>query len=112
MTPEEKALKEKVRAATVAIVSTVIYVGLFFPSFYVFMLNPHLFENAEVTSFTGIVLVLLSVCVPVSIIVAIGMIGTHYFRAEYKRMYLYCLLPIAVTIVVLVLMGLIRLVLL
>lgn len=90
------------------IACTVIYLALFFPSFYIGMLNPHLLDNANVTTWPGLAIVFLSLLAPISIVIGIGVIWYMYFAENYVMVYVGCALPLACSMIILLLMKIIQ----
>ncbi len=87
---------------------TLVYLALFFPSFYIGMLCPHLFENASVTTATGLAIIFLSMLAPLSLMVGVAMIWYYYFAGEYKKAFYACGFPVAACVVILFCMMIIR----
>lgn len=98
------------QARIYGIISSVLYLALFFPAFYIGMLIPNLLENSNVTTGSGIAIVLLSILAPIMIIVGIGMIWYKYFARNYRGAYLACLFPLASCLTILFLMYVIKII--
>src|SRR5262245_51448652 len=101
--------KEQTRARLCGFICSFIYLALFFLSFYTIVFVPQLYGNPDVTGTIGIVLVFLSLCVPLSIVVSIGLIWNRYLAQDYKMLYLSCLIPIVTLLVVVLLMKFVQL---
>jgi hypothetical protein len=98
------------QAKVYGIICSVLYLALFFPAFYIGMLIPHLLENANVTTRSGIAIVFLSILAPIMIIIGIGMIWYKYFSGNYRGAYLACLFPLLSCLAILFLMFLIKII--
>ena len=105
---DDESSKAHKRAGMCATICTFLYLALFLPSFYVFMLSPKLFENANMTDAIGVTIIFLSVCVPLSIVISLGMIWYLYFRNRYRGTYFFCAFPVIVTCTVLLLLHIIQ----
>ncbi len=110
MDPSEGGKRERSQrlAGYLGVICSFLYLALFFPSFYVAILAPNLFENAHMTASIGIIVVFLSVSVPLSIVVSIGLIWFMYFRGAYKNVYFFCLFPLIVATIVVVCVSLLQ----
>lgn len=91
-----------------ALISTLIYLALFFPSFYVLLLMPHFYQNATITTSMGLLIISLSLSVPLSIVIGIGGTWYNYFQENYKSSMLFCFLPCLVALAVLIMMTFIE----
>src|SRR6185295_5272700 len=107
MTPDDFPTPEDKQARLTGLIATGLYLALFFPSFYIFMLAG-LFEHPEMSGTIGVILVFLSAACPLSIVAGIGLIWNRYFRKDYKGVYISCTIPIIATIIIVVLMKLIE----
>ena len=96
MDSSDDGTKRQRLAGYLGVICSFVYLALFFPSFYVAMFVPNLFENSQMTASLGIIVVFLSISVPLSIVVSIGMIWFMYFRGAYKNVYFFCLFPLIV----------------
>ena len=89
-----------------AAIASFVYLALFLPSFYVGILCPGLYENANITATIGILIVFLSIVPPVAIVVSIGMMWFMYFQGAWRNVFLFALLPLVLSfIVVLIFMA-------
>ena len=107
MQPLSSPSSQKI-AGYVGIICSFIYLALFLPSFYIAMLCPDLFENPNITATIGIVIVFLSALPPVSIVVSIGLIWFMYLRASYWATYFFCVFPLIVSALVVLVLILMR----
>jgi hypothetical protein len=95
-------------AKVFGLICTLVYLALFFLSFYAIIFLPSLYGNPDMTSKIGVLLVFLSLLPPLSIVISIGLIWNRYFSQDYLGVYISCLIPIATIIFVVVLMKIIQ----
>jgi hypothetical protein len=100
------------RARNIGIICSILYLALFFPSFYIFMLAPGMFENPHMTDAIGIMLIVIDICVPLSLIVSLWMIWQKYWQGAYRAVYAACALPVVTCLTALVVMTVIQFLLL
>ncbi len=104
--------EERKRAFFWGFTCSFIYLACFFLSFYLFVFAPQLLGNPDMTTGIGLSLIFLSLLTPLSIVVSIFLIWNRYLNQKYRGMYLSCLLPPAVVLIVIILLNTINLFLL
>jgi len=108
MSPNDENEKLKSQAKYAGFITSFLYLALFFPSFYILLLMPHLYENANITTSIGLIIIALSVSVPLSIVIGIGGTWYMYLQENYKSSLLFCFLPCLVALAVLIVMTFIE----
>lgn len=104
----KELMNEKQLAGYLAIGFTLLYLALFFPSFYTVFLDPALYQSSKMTITTGVIITFLSVSVPASIVAAIYGMWFKYVRAKYKGVYFFCALPLITCCLAVVLSSVVR----
>jgi hypothetical protein len=90
----EESSKKKI-ARYIGIGCTLLYLALFFPSFYVGLLCPDMSgDNAPASGTIGTAIVLMSILVPFSLIVSILSLWAMYVQNWLRAMYFCCLIPV------------------
>ncbi len=93
-----------------AVIATILYLALFFPSFYIGMLSPPLFENANITTVSGVLVVTLSLLEPLALVVSVCTMWYMYFQEEYYKVFFWCLFPLFVGIAIVIIFKIIELI--
>lgn len=89
----ENELREQKKAKRFVIIWTCIF-GLSFPFVFSMSLwSAFIFENPKTTLYTGIPIICAFLCVPLSMLVSIWKMWSHYLRKEYSDVYWFCSLP-------------------
>lgn len=73
---------------------TILYLALFFPSFYVGLLCPDMTGNTPTVGSIATAIVLMSILVPFSLILSILLLWAMYVQNRIRAMYICCLIPI------------------
>ena len=97
--PEKEPYKRK--ATVVGLITSFLYIALFLPSFYVGLLVPSLYENSNITEKGGTMVVFLSILLPCTMVLSIGLTWFCYFQNAFRLAFYSCFLPVAAFFLVL-----------
>ncbi|MBS0656510.1 MAG: hypothetical protein JSR46_12095 [Verrucomicrobia bacterium] len=92
---------EKKTARYVGIGCTLLYLALFFPSFYVGLLGPSMGSNGPTSGGVALAFVFMSIFVPFSLIASIMLLWAMYVQRSFRAMYFCCLLPVITALLML-----------
>jgi len=85
---------------------TLLYLALFFPSFYIGLIGSHIANSDTISGRTGTIMVFASVAVPFSLIFCIFLLWRKYFQERFQAMYIACIGPFIVALLMWLLMRL------
>lgn len=97
---------EKKQARWVATAATLLFLALFFPSFYIGLFGSAIANNDTISGTVGTVMVFASIAVPFFLIFSIFLLWRRYFQGRFYDMYLACCLPFGVALIMWLLMRL------
>ena len=112
LTPSACTAKVKKTAKCLAVISTLIYIVLFPPFFYMGLLSSMIFDNPRMTAPVGLSIIFLTLLISLSMPVSIYLIWSRYLRGLYKKTLFFCALPlmtfIGVSLITVLLESLLR----
>ena len=91
--PVTEISPEQKKARRFVTVWTCLYV-IFFPLiFWMALWSILIFDSPSITAFTGILIVGAFLCVPLSMLVSVWKMWSHYFHKQYHKIHWFCALP-------------------
>jgi hypothetical protein len=89
----ENVLPDQKKAKRFVIIWTCLF-GFLFPFvFWMSLWSIFIFDNPRATAYTGIPIICAFLCVPLSMLVSIWKMWSHYLHKRYSDVYWFCSLP-------------------
>ncbi len=91
--PVTEISPEQKKARRFVTVWTCLYVILFPLIFWMALWSILIFDSPSITALIGIPIICAFLCVPLSMLVSIWKMWSHYFHKQYYKIHWFCALP-------------------